>query len=193
MKPYTFVHIPKTGGKSLGASLGLQHHHATARSLLGGDHTLMGWSFTVVRNPWDHAASWFLHRRKYLVTPTVSDWARRGFTSPGFQGRSALDQMDWISDGNGKILVDTTYRFEQGIPEIYREACQRIGIKDPAPVRHDNQRTTIPEDAVSLRHLPGFPARPHYSAFYSDEAVEMVAERQAEFLQRFPYTFEDRR
>jgi hypothetical protein len=150
--------------------------------------------WTTVRNPWDHAVSWFLHQKLCRNTlMSVSGWARAGFPSSRWADIHPLDQLDWLTDKDGDMLVRVVFTFEQGVPAIYEAVCALVGVEKPQPLSHANKRTTVHPELWGLRSLPSWPARPHYSLFYDDEAVDIVARSQAALIERFGYEFDDRR
>jgi hypothetical protein len=196
-----YIHIPKTGGTSITLSLVIFNSHdpAVKRRKEDNHWNNDGWIFTIVRDPWDHAVSWFLHSRGFRKQPTFESWVRAGCgAEKKISGLVATDQLGYITDEDGSLMVNTAYRFEWSIPTIYDMICQKLEIGEPPELRHDVKRQELncaPKDdgAKWLERLPGYPKRPHFSLFYTDDAVELVREQQRAFLRKFPYEFDDRR
>lgn len=59
---FAFVHIPKTGGETLEALLGIPKDHRLARDR----DDLAGYSACIVRNPYSRLYSYYSHLRKHL-------------------------------------------------------------------------------------------------------------------------------
>jgi len=130
--------------------------------------------FTVVRNPWARAYSWYrnvmadqVHQRTLGVEPGIPlrHFLRR------FLGRGMLrPQTYWIRDFQGRIPMDFIGRFEK-LQEHWREICRRIGIEPP-----------------ELPHLVRTGG--DYREAYDEESRELVASFYSEEIALFGYTFE---
>jgi hypothetical protein len=169
-RPAIFVHIPKTGGTSISKALGLFDSHLPASER---QKTEPRWDavkrFAFIRNPWDHAVSWFLHTR--VGKPfKFRSWAVDGFSSTMFGGVHPLDQLQFIDGLGGRI-----FRFES-IEEDFLTI--RRWLRYPATVElgHENARR--------------YPERRHYSEYYDRDAIAAVAERQKELIEFYGYTFD---
>lgn len=86
-KEHLFVHIPKTAGASIIKKIKEQHkihkvvndrtdndnYHSTSRDCLNSINNLENlYKFTIVRNPWDRACSWFFFR-KDIIEKNISN------------------------------------------------------------------------------------------------------------------------
>ncbi len=130
--------------------------------------------FTVVRNPWARAYSWYknvmrddIHLQSYGITREVSfkqflaDFGGKGMLKP---------QTYWVKDFKGEIPLDYICRFER-LEEDFAEACHRMGI-EPRPLPHEIQGP--PSD---------------YRQAYDAETVDMVSKLYAEEIALFQYEF----
>ena len=155
--------------------------------------------FTIVRNPWDRLVSFYAFCIKMSRTPAYNilekfkdfvldstnkyhvgaKWCKH---SPALEKllstertkvrRRLESQLDWISDDDGKILVDFIGRFEN-LQEDLDIVCDKIGIpKQQLP--HKNK----------TKHK-------HYTEYYDDETREIVAEKYAKDIEYFGYEFGD--
>ena len=130
--------------------------------------------FSIVRNPWDRAHSWYrnvvrdpIHRQDFNVDEscTFAEFMRE------HAGCWALDpQLDWLTDRQGRVLVDFVGRFET-LNESYAEARRMLGL---SPVELPQLIHTDPVD---------------YRADYTDELRQTVANKYAEEIERFGYEF----
>ena len=196
-----FVHIQKTGGTSVrhilrkqfrgGRELLDRHAHArNAMRHMGAKDYAEHYSFAFVRNPWDRMASWYIMFRAEsrgrggppLCRAAMShgkDFASfvthgtdvvsypRGDRSCGFS------QLDYITDGDGKIIVNDAYRFEDFNDQCLSLAA-RLGFR-LGKVPHKRARK-----------------RKHYSRFYTPALRDLIAERFSRDIEAFGYKFEEK-
>lgn len=193
---FCFIHVQKTGGQSIRrllkdrlpdfASLGGTHDTAVrGRHLLGpatfDDYT----SAAFVRNPWDRLVSWYamiaqsdrdLKMHHYVhdnshdfpsfvrnCTATIHDHdGEKSFTR---------NQVDYLVDADGRMLVDFVGRFETLDHDATR-LFRSIGLLD-ARLPHVNATT-----------------HGHYSASYTDDLADVVARRFTRDIEHFGYEFE---
>jgi len=134
--------------------------------------------FTVVRNPWARAFSWYrnvlrdeIHRREHGVTAAID---LRTFLQR-FAGRGMLrPQTHWLKRLDGSIPLDLVARFEH-LHEDYERVCAALSL--PAgPLPHETRGDG--ED---------------YRKHYDGEARGLVAELYAEEIELFGYAFDDAR
>ena len=160
-----------------------------------GEGTEKYFKFAFVRNPWDRCVSryfyerakWLDHRKHHYHGTTFSDfifnqnnhfklssgWIKH---SPKlkdlFEQKSPFEeQIDWISDENGNIIVDFIGRFEN-LQEDFNIVCDKIGIP----------RQELPHINKS-KHK-------HYTEYYDAETRQIIAERYAKDIEMFGYTFD---
>ncbi len=133
--------------------------------------------FTVVRNPWARAFSWYQnvkkdaeHQRLLGVDAAID------FTSflSRFLGHGYLKpQAHWLKDFKGNIAMDFICRFEQ-LHQDFDEACRLMGVP-----------------RVHLPHtLKG--SGKHYADYYDDEAKTLADAAYADEAERFGYRFGDK-
>lgn len=138
-----FVHIPKTGGSSINASLlslrGIDHKgsffgpklkasfmagHQTALEmkeeiLTRGEDWNSYWKFSIVRNPYDRIdSSYNWHHTLGHSTPEI----------PFLETVNYAKYEDYLFDNEKQLMVDKVYKFEQGMDYIYREIEKQIGF-----------------------------------------------------------------
>jgi len=167
------------------------------------------WKVAIVRNPWDrYVSNWKWLTRKEKTYPKKG-WKSRGWT--GEDGRVSFDdfvkQMDWcyknapihqyqhdkwhirnqiehiIDHKTGKIMVDHVGRFER-LDEEFKFICEKIGIDANLP--HLNHSGHYSGDVV--RHDP---IKIHYSNYYNQELIDIVAERCKQDIETFGYDYEN--
>jgi hypothetical protein len=179
---FVFIHINKTGGTSIEKALGAKFDHRTAlekRAAIGERAWARKFTFTVVRNPWDKVVSHYHYRVQTQqagfagTPPPFPEWVRRAYgeRDPRFHDQPLmfLPQMDWIADGEDRVLVEFVGRFER-LEQDFQHICQRLGRQ------------------ASLPHLK--PSRHgHYRDYYDDEARGIVAERFARDIRALGYAY----
>ena len=185
-----FIHIPKTGGQSVHYTLpGGEHKnkHFTAvelRDIIGPDQFAQYFSFATIRNPFDRMVSLFHFRRQDYVAPSVDDgvfaqWINDIYSPEADRERLIhrlnehrywhCNQLNWVRDENGDILVDRLLRFEH----LEREWASIAG--------DINFSSSLPHANRSRRR--------HYSHYYDRESKELVAQHYAEDIEHFGFTF----
>ncbi len=161
------------------------HKHAKARDILeviGEDSWRRGFSFAIVRNPWDLMVSsyhWWLERADRWEQ--FRDSAREiralgsfaGFMNSAY-GREQINEQrgnlrDWICDRDQRIVVDFVGRFER-LEEDWTVIAEHLGITQPLP--HRNRSTRGP-----------------YRQYYTSATRDIVARRFAWAIDRFEYRF----
>ncbi len=193
-----FVHIQKTGGNAVRVALGVElndpHKHFFARELRQ-DYGEAAWArcfkFAFVRNPWDRLVSWWsmidAGRDTSGAAPPPNEFFgyvmqhARSFeefiwrcTSEiiDTDGRKYIfrNQIDYLVDDNGAIIVDFVGRFER-LQEGFDEVTARLGLPG----------VELPRINVS-RHSP-------YADYYTPAMAEEVGRRYARDIERFGYRF----
>jgi len=185
---YVFVHINKNGGSSIAEALGLpQQFHYTAleyKQILGNKHWNERFKFTFVRNPWDKVVSQY-HYTHGRGEREIKDgdldftqWIKLKYGSKiigkiKHPKRSMpelfLPQINWITDENGKIIVDFIGRFEN-IEKDFLKVCEIIGKEKELPhLRKSN-------------HKP-------YTYYYNEETREIIRKRFQKDIEIFGYKF----
>ena len=156
---------------------GLQHLLASQIREEVGSHTFDTYfKFTIVRNPWDKVVSQYAYmsRREDLrdfigMSPNASFKQYmdliRGKTHVQWQ-----QQVSFISDSEGRRLVDYVGRFE-----AFRESVEHILTALGIPI------CPIPHQMRG--------ARDPYPEYYDDESREMVASMYATDIATFGYSF----
>jgi chondroitin 4-sulfotransferase 11 len=185
-----FIHIQKTGGSSIEQALRTVDS-ALARNPYGGRHAYakdfrgtvdpVRWDsyykFAFVRNPWDRLVS--RHRMCMEVMgnrfqtyvrnnhPEFSDFIRNGNSNA--LSRTGCNQLDYITDDNGNVLVDFIGRYEN--------------------LEEDFRNMDLAGCAVKLPHI-NKSTHSDYRNYYTDETREIVAQRFAKDCEFFGYQFD---
>lgn len=183
LAPCSFVHINKTGGTSIEKALGLPFQHRTAveiRKSIGERRWRSRFSFAFVRNPWDKVASHYHYRVKTNQTGlrerpvAFGEWVRLAYEEHALpyhdQPRMFMPQMDWITDGEGHVLVEFVGRFEN-LHDDFGAVCRRL------------------QSSASLPHLKSS-QQGDYRRHYDAATAEIVARCFAKDLAAFGYTFD---
>ncbi len=191
-----FVHIQKTGGSTVHRLL---QEHIPDIHMIGARHEfairgmkeLEGWDeyfkFAFVRNPWDRLVSWYSMVTKFkksgnelwrYVRDNSSTFEEFIYNCTdevevreGVYYSFAYNQLDYVTDKNGNLLVDFIGRLEN-FEEDLREAFVRVGL----------ELETVPHKNRSNHR--------HYSAFYTPETEMIVRERFKRDIEYFGYEFE---
>ncbi len=180
---FSFIHINKTGGSSIEHALRvpLIHEPATIfREKIGVDRWQRRFSFAIVRNPWDRTVSHYHYRQMTDQTGlrdgalSFSDWVKKVYVeqSPEYvdEEKMFLTQTDWVTDEEGRIMVDYIGRFEQ-LDEAWSEICRRLNRSD----------TALPHVKKSSRQ--------NYRDYYDQDTRDIVGNFFKVDVENFGYSF----
>ena len=83
--------------------------------------------------------------------------------------------IDWITDEDDNIIVDTIIRYEDNIETKIKEFLSKQEIKFPKEFEYKNK---------SVKRI-----KSSYRDYYDDETINMVNELQKKTIERFGYKF----
>jgi chondroitin 4-sulfotransferase 11 len=191
-----FVHIQKTGGNTVHRlleeripdihTIGPRHEFA-----IRGRQKMEAWEeyfkFAFVRNPWDRLVSWYtmvtrfqkagnelwwyVHENSSTFEEFIYNCTDEIEVKEGVCYSFTYNQLDYVTDENGKLLVDFIGRLENFYEDVH-EVFDKIGI----PLE------SIPHTNRSEHR--------HYSEFYTPETEMVVRERFKRDIEYFGYEFE---
>lgn len=174
---FTFIHIPKTGGSTITWLLGNRFIDSQARKKhdrwIDGD--VYGFVFSFVRNPWDRVLSLYGASR-YWDTMTFPEFSEKILFSDSprkgpLKTESFLrNQVDWISDNDGRIAVNMVGRYENFERDLTK-IMSRIG----APV-----------GTYSIPHI-NKSIHPKIEEAYTPELVDRIGEIYSRDIEIFGY------
>jgi len=130
--------------------------------------------FTVVRNPWARAYSWYQnvmrdeqHRKTHNI---VGDMSLNTFLKK-FAGKGMLKpQVDYLKDFSGNINMDYIIYFEN-LEEGFNEVVKRMGLSD-----------------ITLPHkIKGSTA--NYEKAYDKDSIKLIEDIYKEEIKLFNYSF----
>ena len=194
---WIFVHIQKTGGNAVRAALGVEvndaHKHFLARELravYGQAAWDQPFKFAFVRNPWDRLVSWWSMidgiRAQIAATQPPNKFVAYVLQAVSFEefitrctdeivdadGRKYIfrNQIDYLVDDNGKVIVDFIGRFER-LQSDFDEVTKHLGLA----------RTELPRVNTS-RHSA-------YTNYYTPAMAETIGRLYARDIAAFGYRF----
>lgn len=192
---FIFVHIPKTGGRSIQSALlsnGALHDEKN-QCLLKNPHYSLGkyynifgdplnsyFKFTFVRNPFSRAVSEFFYIKKKggcvckssffkKEYKTFKDFIKKGGQRCCWGGHDS-NQLDLIN--NNDVSIDFIGKFES-LQEDFNIVCDKISLPH--------------------KRLPHINKTKHanYTRYYDDETRQLVAEKYKKDIEYFGYKFGD--
>lgn len=194
---WIFVHIQKTGGNAIRTALGVElndsHKHFLAcelKELYGEQAWTDCFKFAVVRNPWDRLVSWWSYidsSRDFYGAKPPNEFFRyilqhaRSFEEFIFNctdeildsdGRKDIfrNQIDYLVDKNGAVIVDFIGRFER-LQDCFDEVAARLGL---------------PSIQLPRVNASGHAA---YTDYYTPAMAEEVGRLYARDIAAFGYQF----
>lgn len=187
-KPFIFVHIQKTAGKSIRQALGLKggaDHRAAKVIREQIDESIWNnsFKFAFVRNPWDRIVSAYYYRvqggnrsandlsRAKIYPDTFELFCEKILYFQSLENESMfICQKDWITDNYSNQIVDFIGRVEN-IQDDYDIICNRLG-KQQVKIPHINQSS-----------------HESYRDVYNEKTRKLVAQAYQEDIEYFKYTF----
>jgi len=177
-----FIHINKTAGTSVerafdvDVSFGDRKHLRALqiRGRVGHEVWDSYFKFAIVRNPWDKVVSMYHHRKQNSRKETLpqkmpfSMWVKNLPYIKTKESRTT-NQLDWITDRKGNIIIDYVARFENLSKEW--EKLKELGNFD-----------------LELSHVNKSIHKP-YQEYYDEESRDIVTERFKKDIDYFGYTF----
>ena len=195
-KKFLFIHLPKTGGNSLQERLkaysedaivkinsiqdgverfevrneypGIHKHSSLSDYRMALPESLFSqlFVFSTIRNPWERMVSFYFspHRR-------VKNWDRNAFIALVNSVKSLPELLSTSAPSHWSENANFILRFEH-LDEDYRALCEKLKLKyAPLNIRNKSSRN-------------------HYSQYYDEELIQLVAERFAPEIQYGKYIFE---
>ena len=158
--------------------------HKQARKFVPEDISQNLWNeyykFTFVRNPWDRAVSEFHWRHSLEKRKPSTDFKEfLNYCGERIQDKNnskrdiywthAQTQKSYVTNHNGKLILDDTFRFEDMDNNI-KIISEKLNV--PINLKKHN----------SSRHH-------HYRDYYDEESKEMVSKLYKEDIEMFGYEF----
>jgi hypothetical protein len=195
---FLFIHIQRTGGGSVSRMLRanvpdarrflMPHSHAQEALEKLGNRYPHFYKFSFVRNPWERMVSWFAMLTRHVRQVSKPGWNRYKFAAAtsGFEnflnadavkrvGKShyslAFNQLDYLMDTAGNLLVDDVFRLENFTSDCQLMAA-RCGFVLPR-VFHTHK----------IQHA-------HYSTYYTPSTKQLIADRFARDIDYLGYRFD---
>ena len=152
--------------------------------------------FSFVRNPWSRLVS------VYRVLGLAGKMSFKQFLVEEFYGEESwmprlfkLPQYDYLFDENNRKLVDYIGRFEE-LQAGFDEVCRRISLS-PRVLPHVNETAGDRNAWDPLKKIAKwvspfhkvYDEHDHYTKYYDNESIEVVARLYARDLETFGYSF----
>lgn len=145
------------------------------------------YKFAFVRNPWDRLVSWYVmvktfrrtgnelwqyvHDNSSTFEEFIHNCTDEIEVRKGVYYSFAYNQLDYVTDENGNLLVDFIGRLENFDEDIHK-VFRKIGV----------DLGTVPQFNRSDRG--------HYSTFYTPETEMIVRDRFKKDIEYFDYEFD---
>ena len=195
---FLFVHIQKNAGSSIKKELSnfedtseYKYWHSFIDPEI--ENLQNYFKFCFVRNPWDRLVSWYnmmlskgIHNdfSGYLLSNSKNfseflDLTNIIYETNKFECNDlylypksiSFNQLDYVSDNDGKILVDFIGKFEN-LQEDYNQICDKIKIK-----------------SFRLEKINQYNHK-DYKSYYNDRDIEKVYNLYKRDIEYFDYKFE---
>ena len=179
MKKLIFLHIPRTAGSYLsnyfGACGGIYvHGHGSLSEIEGVEKHF---NFAFIRNPWDWYVSKYHFEKTFKKLPSFKEYVMTLSEDASLTG-----VFKKLCYKNGVYSLDYMGRFEDIEKSIRNlitlcNLTPQISYKDFCEMDNKNR-------VNSSNHN-------HYTEYYDEELITIIAERDKEIIERFNYIFGD--
>jgi len=134
--------------------------------------------FSAVRNPWARAVSLYFRGEGVQVKDIMSfqDFCKNHFYASDTCHHPTLhkNQLDWLCDENGRLLMDYVYRLED-----FGDAVKEIQAHTNGRLKLANTSANVNRSSLSRK----------YRELYTDETKKIIASRFEKDIDYFEYTF----
>lgn len=152
-------------------------HHlncSEVKKIIGQNNWSNYFKFTIVRNPWDRAVSFYSYMKENTKNPnslsfgksypeTFDNWVR--------QLNLPSDQQSKIVDNNGELMVDFVGRFEN-LGKDFQLILSKIKASQ-----------------LKLKHFKKTNRQNYHQYYKSDEIVQIIADKYKKDIDLFEYEF----
>lgn len=209
---FIVVNIPKTGTRSLRETLtaigaidftggqkpikgsSLWQHTTSFKAKAELEYWDEYFKYTTVRNPWDRYISLFSYwkgkasdYKKNAIPPHPGAMNQGKHAARLFEGRSDAEllaaligsspsQDKYFTDANKSVIVDHIARLEK-VNDEFNFLCDKVGINSPVKLNHSNKS----KKQIGIGDL------------YTQELIDMVAEKESVVISLKNYTFAGRK
>ena len=186
-----YIAIPKTGStsteiflkcagskKSMIQSLNVKNDigldkHATALQI---KHAIEDYDkfykIAVVRNPYDWYVSWYMYRKREEAAVSSKNMTLKQY----LLDQPMDDMMDWITDENDNVIVDTIIKYEDNIEDVMIKALENhLSIDSDCVFPHIN----VSNERKSK----------DYTQYYDDDTRQLVLKLQNKMIKYFGYEY----
>jgi hypothetical protein len=197
MKDYIFIHIPRTGGRSIQKAFGIEYESAcefihknikTHIVELTEPVVRSKFKFTVVRNPWDQSVAYWrnFHGKVPRYGHTFESWIQwiakeypnRKNDDVDWDFKMPLDQLEYCRNKNGEVLIDYFLKFET-LEQDFIPIADKFKLPQKLPTVGTEEKSK----SVTLSH-----ATEDYRDMYkSQESIDAVISLNKELIERFNY------
>lgn len=126
MKPYRFIHIPKTGGTSILKVLtenSVNFYYGNEPKRVGRHRYASAWKdeqsikFTIVRDPYTRTVSYYNYIKRSGWNPTFEDFVKNKMSNNEIKVPNAwVPQTKWIYQNN-ECLIDNIFKLEDNLEQ----------------------------------------------------------------------------
>ena len=139
-------------------------------------------TFTFVRNPWDRVASQFLYTQNSKnIKHGFNKFVKLNFKDKAKEGINCshhnLQTKWWINDEKGNQRVSFIGRFER-LQDDYDYICKTLNIENKLSKENFHEKKC---------------KREHYSLYYNQESIDIIAEHYKWDIQNLNYDFENKK
>lgn len=133
--------------------------------------------FGFVRNPWDRVVSLYLRTEGLQMRNEMSfdkfvSWIKYS-SSTSKHPTPHVNQLDWLVDPHGQLLVDFIGRFEN-LENDWKTISKRINLPKALPHKNRNRAKNK-----------------HYTEYYTLTTKQIIQEKFKTDIEYFQYQFED--
>ena len=179
-----FIHVIKTGGVSVCSALNMRkkQFHAPASDIksITKDKWDDYFTFSFTRNPWDKMVSQYFYNGQ-CYTKDFNEYISRWY-----EQKERLTAHSCIHSDYFDLDIDFIGRFEN-LQQDFDFVCSKIGkVKTKLPYENSKPITTGTNGEKVFPKPKGL----HYSYFYNDRSVNMVAEKFSRDIELFGYEYD---